>query len=195
MNQNDDRGQLPNLFEQAAFLAWFFRLIAGSLGAMVLPFLRRRIGGKFIILRGIVGCVIFLLYGLAVSPQDTTVYSIGCMVWIVMALLSTTPPDGLLHGKHVHSQYTGWPRLCDWFSVSETTAKAALEPMVIGIAGVLVMVLNEPLGVFIMLSGVGGFLDFAIIQDLQLKRLRQMRDSEIESESIWDSYEERYGRN
>ena len=195
MSQNDQRLQTPNVFEQAAFLAWLFRMLVGSLGAVVLPFMRRKIGGKFLVVRGFFGMVLFLVYGLAVSPQDTSIYSIGCILWILAALQSSAPADATLNGHPIHSHYTGWPRLCDWFNVKETNAKGAVEPVVVGMIGLLVMLLDPPLGVFIMASGVGGALDFAIIQDMHLQRLRKMRDSEIESNQMWDSYEQRYGRN
>lgn len=194
-DRQNNANQLPNVFEQAEIFAWFIHLIAGALGAMTVPFTRRYIGTKYLGLRGFVGLMIFWFYSIAVSPADTSLYAFATFVWFFMAFWSVAGRNAELFGQSIHSQYSGWPRIADWLSVKELTAKGVLEPLLSIAVGLLISnFADKAFGIFVIVSGIGSWLDFAIIQDRQMKKLSQMRDAEIESDMMWDAYENRYGR-
>lgn len=87
----------------------------------------------------------------------------------------------------VHSYYTGWPHLMRvlgrW---GEVRIKRTLEPGLVMLAGMVVMGLNEPLGAYFLLAGIG--LGVSVGASLQRERMRalDMQDALMEQRRITD---------
>lgn len=95
-------------------------------------------------------------------------------------------------GHIVHSHFNGMSRLTGKFGISLNAAKGFFEPLLVGVVGAALLQLDFSLGLFFIIGGVCCMLDDAAIRDCNREKARRMRDAELESHEVWDTYDELY---
>ncbi len=90
----------------------------------------------------------------------------------------------LRRGVVWHSRYAGYPYLamkCP-FVRKEETAKGIIEPMMCFLAGVTLMPLSEPVGLYVFWASLSFLMRAGIEREIARKRKLQMQDAKIEHE-------------
>ncbi len=167
--------------------------IARSLAVSVEVFLHRgsSFGERYLGPQGVVAGVIMFFFPIFWPQSDPRP-----LMWFLASFLALWMMAKLgiavrrLRGRGAgHSYYTGRPRLMLLTrGRAEIQVKSSFEPALVIIAGMAVMGLNEPLGAYLMLAGVG--LGVAVNASLQQDRTRalDMQDALMDQRRITDEW-------
>ncbi len=135
------------------------------------------------------GFLAFLGMAFVAAEDPALWYFMG--VWFLsLAVLKSRSARAERRGGWVHSRYAGYPWVAMHmpFVRSEKTAAAFVEPMIVLVLGTLLCPLSVDLGGLILTSFASLMLKFGLEEEIDRKRMQQMRDAEMEMRY----YAERY---
>lgn len=172
----------PNFLDNARSSLNLVAIVAATLANSVEVILHRRRGKRAGGVFDLAAFVLIPLWGAFFPAQDQmpilifwVVYLIGC------ARNNLNPAD-----PGVHTRYSGEPILMKFFrgATDEQKFKASTEPVLVFLAGFVVLSFNEPLGTYLMAAGLG--LGFTVQLALKLHRARaeQLNDARLEHEHL-----------
>lgn len=186
---------LPPQDEALSAMCHWTRLIVHAWATTVYAFTRRSFGVKFFTPWGISGLLVLSGWSaLTVPPQESGPLSATCVAYFSMCVWHRIQAPISLNGEPVHSRYIGWPRVCDVLPVSESVAKAAVEPCLVGLAGFGLAEFNPSLGLFFVIGSIACLLDWLYLSRRDYRRARQIRDAEIEQERTMDTYDQYFNQ-
>ncbi len=161
-----------------------FMVIRQGMASVAQVFTHRRMGAKY--LNGMrfftaMLLLVFITQGCTSNAEFMVMYWLGYAViaaWVMQHI------DIVRRRRKFdleHSQYNGWPRLCDSTGWSEDTVKLWLEPFCVAAFGVAVAWLLPMPGVTFALAGAC----------MGMNRMDQLRHERIAAEEMFDA--ELYG--
>lgn len=123
------------------------------------------------------------------SPIELGVMFVFAIGSVLLMMINTK--QDRLDGRQVHSRYSGWPRVCDWLSINEYTAKAFVEPMLVVISGGLLLWLGvQSLGCYLILGGAMMSGSYRMARQQIRRQARDVRDAEIYSDYLDNEVEQ-----
>jgi hypothetical protein len=153
-------------------LVW---IVARTLSASVVVFLRKDFGKHFLGIPGVIALIVIPLFAGVFRGHDLRPMLYFWEAYFAMCVAHRI--GGLRRawkGVHLHSQYSGTPRLCRLFpTIPESIIKRCIEPALIVLAGLLATSWNEPLGSYLVWAGIA----LAIAENLTgISERRRMTD-------------------
>jgi hypothetical protein len=95
----------------------------------------------------------------------------------------------LAKGQFIHTRYNGWPRLASVFKrMPEQKIKAGLEPLLVFVAGVLLMPVSEPLGSYLMVAALSLGFNHSVIESVERAQALEMNDALIEQQAMAERF-------
>lgn len=92
-------------------------------------------------------------------------------------------------GEIIHTRYNGWPRLASFFKrMSEQKIKAGLEPVVVFVAGALLMQVSQPLGSYLMVAAFSLGFNHSVIESVERAQAMEMNDALIEQQAMAERF-------
>lgn len=189
--------QQPNPENESPYFGILLALLLRSLCATVEVFLHKpdSFGERYAGLQGGIGFVLILLYPVFYwqghSPTGLLIF-LMLYVLMLMWVRIKTFLRVRLGGQQPHSLYAGTPRLSRFvYRFSEETIKRWIEPiLVIFIGGVLVDLLNEPLGGFLLIAGFALLTTTNLAAGDDRRRVMQMQDSYLQQKAIMQQFKD-----
>lgn len=173
------RGDGWNMQAGVNLLHWLFN----GQAACIAPFLRQGMGVNYPGADGLVGLVMILAYGSVTGDRWMLTYFWGWLIAIILRRIESFRLQR--RGEVLHSRYTGTPLVLKFrFIKRETTAKNIVEPMLCVVIGALLCPVSEALGQFVMLGAISLMGQRAIESQVNINRVRKMRDLEIEQRML-----------
>lgn len=180
--QDRDLSRTPPLREQYAAFASWLALLCQALETSIVVFLRKGFGERYFGGQAAAVIPLILVYSLAWEGQDPTdlmcflgLYLLGC----VMARAGSA--RAARRGEVVHSHYSGWPIILDMRPfrgrLSERSAKATVEPLLVFAVGLLLMELSEPLGCYLLMAAGGLAISMRMAIAYERQLLLDARDA------------------
>jgi hypothetical protein len=171
--------------------AIILNLLVGGLATTVTPFMRYGFGVEAFGLNALAAFVMILLYA-GETRDPAMIYFF--YAWLLAVIAQRLETWRLVRKGWVeHSRYAGYPWLAMKlpFIKKPVTAKNCVEPVLCLLVGALLCPLSEALGVFIMLGLPSLLIQRAIESQVNINRLRRMRDAAIEQRYLSDLYQGR----
>jgi hypothetical protein len=175
--------QQPN-FEQdrRASLGWMLFLVR-SLSFSIEVVLRRDFGERYCDGKGVAAIFILLFYA-AFYPHGDRRWVLAYLgVYLAMCVRAAIGVQRGLRrsGDRSHTRYNGFPRLMGQFPKrGERWVKANGEPMFVLSVGVLVFIVNAPMGVYLIAAGIALFLIETSMEFSERRRALDLHDSVID---------------
>jgi len=86
-------------------------------------------------------------------------------------------------GEIVHTRYNGYPRLARIFkNTNEQKIKGNIEPVLVMIVGAALLAVSEPLGSFLIVSGLSLAIVAGVIESVERNRTLSMHDAWLEQQ-------------
>jgi len=168
--------------------AMISNLLIDGLATTVTPFIRYGFGVDAFAHNALAAFVIILLYA-GESRDPVMIYYF--YAWLLMLIGQRLETSRLARKGWVqHSRYSGhpWLALKLHFVKKEVTAKNVVEPMLCLVVGALLCPLSGALGGFVMLGFPSLLFQRAIQSQVNINRVRQMRDAAMEQRYLSDLY-------
>lgn len=174
------------------FLCWV-HFFPRALAMSVELFLHRgsSFGERYLGAQGLVAAAIMFFFPVFWPESDPTP-----LMWLLIAYLALwVLAKGRIAARRArgegaeHSYYTGRPHLMGLSrGRGEVRIKSSVEPALVIVTGIVVLGLNEPLGAYLLVSGVG--LGIAVNASLQQERMRalDMQDALMEQRRIAEQW-------
>ena len=162
-------------------------LVSGH-ATCVTPFVRRNFGSEALGRNGAVAMFIIVFY-MAVYPRHGALLDFGGL-WLLMLILQRLKTGWLMRkGVALHSQEVGHPWLGFIIpAVKQYETACIIEFFVLLGFGIWLSNYDAALSRLVVVSSVCLVVKSAIEQDIVRKRLRGMRDAEIEQRAMLDRY-------
>ncbi|MGE0758368.1 MAG: hypothetical protein AB7O38_15170 [Pirellulaceae bacterium] len=176
-------------------MCFWVRYVVHAWAAMIYAFTRRGFGVEFFNFWGLSGLLVLSAWSVVtVAPQDAAPLSFMCIAFLALAAWHRVRSPKYLFGQAIHSRYMGWPWICDILPISEHTAKASVEPAMVGLFGLGMVEYSPSLGAFVIIGALACLLDWIYLNQRDYKRARQVRDAEIQQERLMESYDRYFKR-
>lgn len=114
-------------------------------------------------------------------------------LWIVFVLMQLRArlesARMVAKGEVIHTRYNGWPRLAAIFKrMPEQKIKAGLEPVVVFVAGALLMSVSQPLGSYLMVAAFSLGFNHGVIESVERAQALEMNDALIEQQAMAERF-------
>jgi hypothetical protein len=187
MRPDAPQGGSPNSFRTAGGVV---ATLCKTAGAPVETILHRNFGPRHF---GVPAAAAILLipFWSVFWPHDDCRPLLGFLLaYLVMCLFARL---GIfwrgLRGRHAHSRYNGTPRICRLLPrLDEVQIKLYVEPVLVFLAGVLLLAITPPLGSFLMFSAFGLFASVAMVEAYQRQRTMDLHDAYLDQHAFADSF-------
>ncbi len=193
-DQPEPKGWTP--IQDAQNAASILMLVAQSLAAPVEVFLRTRFGRRYFGVPAAIGLFAVPMWMLFWPREDPVPILVFWLLYLVMQLRARVESIVLAaKSEPVHTRYNGYPRLARIFKrTDERRIKAGAEPMLVIIVGACMLAVSEPLGSYLITSGVCIALVASVIESVEHNRALSMRDAWIEQEQMAARFREMQDR-
>ena len=148
------------------------------------PFLRYGMGTHALLWLG--PCALILMLGYAQMTHCPLMYPLMA-AWLIAAVIQK-----FLKSRNEDSAYLGWPIIC-WLVRREPAGKA-LEPFLVGTAGIACAPVDENFAGFLMAGWLSMLVREAICRAVVQKQVRQMRDAVNRQRQVAELWREMEGR-
>jgi hypothetical protein len=189
--ESNPNGELwqPTTRENLAMSLGLLSLVVQGWACVAYVFLRKRFGESYFSAQIIFTILIILLYCELYGQGNPLPYGVLTLAWVI-ALCLHRFADGLKPTHlHPHSRYNGQSIL----SKSQEFSKLISEPVVVGGIGLIVSRYDRAFGWFLIWTALCIVLDFLLIKDRTSRRLKRLKDAEIEQNLMMDEYDRIYG--
>jgi hypothetical protein len=196
MNMHQQPPPVDRIQESKNFLSWV-HFIARALAMSVELFLHRggSFGQRYLGPQGLVAAAIMFVFPVFWPQSDPMPLMWMLITYLALWMLA----KGRIAARRakgdteVHSYYTGRPRLMrSTGGRGEIRIKRTLEPALVMVTGMVVLGVNEPLGAYLLLAGVG--LGISVNASLQQERMRALDMQDALMEQRWITELWRRGR-
>ncbi len=196
MNQNPQNGLTgPSTFEMIHILGNILQFIVKGWAAMIYAFTRRNFGIHYFCISRMSGLLILSVWSIATDPtQDFMPHNVMLFSFIGLSIWHRMRANKTFYLEANHSRYNGWPRICDWLPISEKFAKEAIEPFFVILISGLLFFVNPSLALFVFIGAFMCAFDGDFIKYRHIARARQIRDAEMEQESVMDAYDKYFNK-
>lgn len=97
-------------------------------------------------------------------------------------------------GPQPHSRYTGTPALMKRFRrTPEIKVKRVVEPIVVFLAGSVLLAFSPPLGGYLMIASAGLFISTSLAENYDRQRLRDLNDAYLEQSRVAERFRDEHG--
>jgi hypothetical protein len=158
-------------------------------------FLHKGIGCRYLDKQAALAVLVIPGFVLVWPEEDPTglIYLLGAYFVRCAALrLSHLRRKKIERGGVVeHSRYPGWPAILDGplgRRLTEPTAKAFVEPVLVLVTGALLCELSEPLGSFLMVSAFCLFATAKARITFERTRMMDLRDAQIDQRNMSERF-------
>jgi hypothetical protein len=163
-------------------------LVVSGHATCVTPFVRRNFGSEALGRNGAIALIILVVYMVA-YPTHRALVNLGGL-WFLMVILQRLKTGRLLRkGFVVHSRFDGEPFL--GFIVPFVTryqTASFIEFLALLIFGIWIASIDAALSRLVVVSAVCLVIKMTIEEEIVRKRLRAMRNAEVEQRSIVERY-------
>lgn len=160
--------------------------VCRSLAVSVEVFLHSHIGSRYMGLPALGALLIIVLFPAGWPDADPrpTLYFAGA--YLLLSFCARLDAASRCRKRIAeHSCYTGRPILLRWFpKADELQIKRTVEPILVMVVGILIRLLNEPLGTYLVLAGLGLAASVAINELQHRTRLMDIQDAVIDQRTI-----------
>jgi hypothetical protein len=167
-----------------------FVLVASVLARPVEVILRRRFGSRYFGVPSLLA--LFAVPGwMAFWPGESPMAIWWFEGLFVLAQLGARVEQLRMVATNdvVHTRYNGWPRLAAIFrKADEATLKGAIEPVLVILTGLFLMPVSEPLGSYLMTSGLCLAFIESVIRSVDRARALEINDTLIEQQNAMDRF-------
>lgn len=184
------QGQQDQQTDKLNYRAGFnvFTLLVNGHATCVAVFLRCGMGVEYPGMDGVVAAALILLCAAGTGDQLLIDFF---WLWLVALICQRAYTAKLVRqGWIEHSRYTGWPwaaMTCKWVK-SEKKAKDMAEPLLCFGFGAALIPLSAVLGEFVMAGCASLLIQRTMQNQVNIVRLRRMRDAEIEQRQLADRF-------
>jgi hypothetical protein len=128
----------------------------------------------------------------------------GMLLWLagflVMLIVRRIEAVKVTRSGQVTSHYDGWPKTAMKFTKSEKIAKAIVEPILVGLLGLMVLWFYQengwrPTGLpYFLLAGVFSLPFVAMVnQTIWERQIQSMQDAKITQQALMHEYRNKFG--
>lgn len=185
----------PSPHDDSAIVSNFLDLFVRAFAVTIEVFLHHRFGSRYLGAQAAMGLVLMPLF--TVFFPHANPFPLLAMTGLYLGFCVLARVDVLRRvskGEREHSYYSGWPYLMAIFrGWSELTVKQYVECLLAFIAGILLLPLNQPLGLYLMLAGLCVGACYTAYRGAERKRLRDMNDSLIDQRRVAEQFRETHG--
>lgn len=178
-------------------LMWFGLVIIRAWAIVFEVFLHRGMGMRY---PGIPGLVVLLLmpvyliswqgYDLGPTAMLLPAFLVACVVQRSLARLRKWRGQPM-----EHSNYNGYPIFCSLFGLPEQLTKGLVEPVLVGLVGLLSYEWNQPFGIFLLIGAASLFICAALSRAQVHQQAHDMHDAIIMQEQLAERFRQiRNGR-
>lgn len=179
--------------EQIKALASWSVFLFQVLEASVVVFLRRGFGSRFLGIHAAVVVPLVLVYTLLWEGHDVRPVLVFLACYLVAVGVART---GCLwrrwKGREEYSYYSGSPSVVRWpvfqGRLSERTAKAIVDPLLVAACGVAMLPASEPLGWYLVIAAGGAAASMQVAISYERTRVMDMRDAFIEQRNVAERF-------
>ncbi len=165
-------------------------LAAQSVAAPVEAFLRVRFGRRYFHVPAFLGLFIVPLWMLFWPLEDPRGILLFWCAYIVMQIRARIEMLWRSRmGLVGHSRYNGYPRLARLFRrMPEERIKAVVEPTLVMATGAIALVINAPLGSYLIAAGAALAIVAAAIRGVERMQVMDIRDAWLENEALAERF-------
>jgi hypothetical protein len=184
--QPEQLGQFRQAMETANGITNLFFISCTGVAATFYPFIRTRFGPRYFGLIQLSGLPISWLFAVTTClPHTIWPFTFFTYAYLLVRFFQRFVTGKALRAGYYHSRYNGYPLVCKYLSVSELTAKAFVEPLIIGGLGIAVLLITQhSFGIFMIVGSVAMLIDHAQLVDYQRRKAWEIRDQEILNQSM-----------
>lgn len=171
-------------------LAYVLIFIARALASPVEVILRTRFGSRYFswpAVAGLFAVPLWMVFWPHESPVGIWAFWLLYLAMQLRARIETARM--VLRGDHVHTRYNGWPRLSRIFKrMPEVRIKAGPEPLLVLLAGALLMEASVPLGSYLIAAAVSLFVTHVVADGVERAQAMEMNDALIEQQQVAERF-------
>src|ERR1043165_3139413 len=182
----DGGGLLPDLRRTANV----FALVCEILAVSTAVFIRRRFGPRYLGIQAALAALAIPFFVVFFPYDDPRYLGWYFVAFLAMWFLARTGAAArAARGVQSHSRYNGFPHLCSLLPwVGEFAIKRIVEPAVVLAVGAAVAGINEPLGVYLMLSSFGLAATAAMHEMYERQRAMDMLDAYMDQQALAERF-------
>lgn len=191
MNEERPKGFFEDAKTGLSWMTFIVRVLATS----VEVFLHGRFGMRYLGIQALGVLLLIPLYSLFWEGSD-----VRPLVWFMMAYLAMCAVARVgslwrtLRHQHEHSLYTGYPRSMRVLPrLDEITAKRAIEPVLVFLAGLFTLPHSEPLGSYFIVAAFGLFASVQLSLGVERLRAQDLYDAMIDQQNVTERFRELRG--
>lgn len=182
----------PTLEENAQLAIGLTGWLSKAFANTIHVFTRSRFGGSYFDFATLCAIPIIELWGAFHSPADPLHYHALAGAWFAALIFHRGQYFLTSTKRRPHSLYNGFPWLCNFLPIGESTAKAVVEPGIVALIGWGISLVDLGLGQLLMLAAAASVVDHALIRLHMRGRLQKMRDAEIEHGVVLNEFDDKY---
>jgi hypothetical protein len=177
-----NKGWTP--IQDAQNAASLFVLAAQVMAAPVEVFLRKRFGRRYHGVPAFLGLLAVPMWMLLWPQEDfTPIFVFWGLLFLMQLRARIESLVMVAKGELVHTRYNGYPRLARIFkNTNEQKIKGKIEPVFVMIAGAALLAVSEPLGSFLIVSGLSLAIVAGVIESVERNRTLSMHDAWLEQQ-------------
>jgi len=181
-DQPDPNNWTP--IQDAQNAASLFVLAAQVMAAPVEVILRTRFGRRYHGVPAFLGLLSVPMWMLFWPQEDyTPIFVFWGLVFLMQLRARIESLVMVAKGEIVHTRYNGYPRLARIFkNTNEQKIKGNIEPVLVMIVGAALLAVSEPLGSFLIVSGLSLAIVAGVIESVERNRTLSMRDAWLEQQ-------------
>ncbi|HEY4310170.1 MAG TPA: hypothetical protein VGN12_12025 [Pirellulales bacterium] len=171
---------------------WFngLSLLINSIAVSIEVFIRRDFGGRYIGAQAVLAAVLIPGYCQAWSPNDA--FPMVCFYFLFLGAAIAKAIRGYLRmrrGQSDHTRYSGRPNVLTTFPrQSDDKAKKYVEPMLVFIAGMVLLHLTPALALYLCVASACLHLSAWETEKWMRKRAWDMNDAVCEQQDIAERF-------
>lgn len=174
-------------------LGGWIKMIINLWASFIYAFTRHTFGAKYYAARAFFCVILLWVWESIMAPHaNVELHMLAGGLFFFLAIAHQIGANRTEEGLQQHSRFNGIPRLCSMFGMPNNAAKMFFEPILALLIGWGLFQADRSLGAFVMIGGVACMLDDMAIVDRYREKARRMRDSELEQDEVWDTYDRFY---
>ncbi len=184
----DQQPQEPTFMQRLANFGNVLTFFAQSVALTGEVFLHDRFGDRYFRFQAIGALIFMLFYAACWQGHDLTPLAGFFIAFMAMMILARI---GVLYrrvrgtGDAIHSRYTGRPHLIRIFPrLDELKTKQGIEPFLMIFIGILTCGYNEPLAVYLFITGIAMRASVDLNESYQREKALNLTDAWIEQQQI-----------